>query len=145
MVWKQVLRVSIVLLACLGAVLARVGEEPEGQPAMKMPAEAMPKPPTSSMSGSVEGSGAEAWLISFLDDAQASQFEAAVKYLGEHDSKIVESVNESYIKFLVANMTKADAKLLENKMDEFGIESVRLDDEFWKSSTGSDDSLRAEL
>jgi hypothetical protein len=56
------------------------------------------------------GNGPEPWLISFHDDAETSHFDGVTKWLATRNCPITETINESYIKFLVANMTKADSK-----------------------------------
>lgn len=49
----------------------------------------------------------EPWIISFDSDlAETAHFDGVIKWLESNKCAITESVNESYIKFLVANMTK---------------------------------------
>ena len=45
-------------------------------------------------------------LISFHDTAETSKFEEATEWLKQKNCPISESINETYIKFLVANMTE---------------------------------------
>lgn len=79
----------------------------------------------------------EPWLIYFLDDAQNSQFEAVVKHIGDLKRPITESHND-VIKLLAANMTKEEAKVLEDKKAEFGIDTIEIDDMSWDSMDKSE-------
>lgn len=139
---KQLLTQILLLAVCLGIVMAKA-EAPVKEVFMDIPSKEVDGAMKGELSnsGSIEGNDSQAWLISFLDDAQSAQFEAVTEYLKNSKRPITESVNESYIKFLVANMTKADFMALDSKKEEFGIESIRLDDEFWDSM----DSGKSEL
>lgn len=104
------------------------------------------QPPSHSFSGAEKSSDAavdnakkvEAWLISFLDNAEDVQFEKTVEHIKSLNRPITESVNESYIKFLVANLTKNEVEELENRKTAFGIESIELDDLVWDSMDKSE-------
>jgi hypothetical protein len=83
-------------------------------------------------------SGAEPWLISFHDDAETAHFDGVTKWLETRKCAITETVNESYIKFLVANMTKSDVKELESEKDSWRIEAIEEDDLVWDSMDKSE-------
>jgi hypothetical protein len=83
-------------------------------------------------------SGAEPWLLSFHDDAETAHFDGVTKWLETRKCAITETVNESYIKFLVANMTKSDVKELESEKDSWRIEAIEEDDLVWDSMDKSE-------
>lgn len=80
------------------------------------------------------------YLISFLDDAEEKDMEAVQGWLKEKKASILETVNESYVKFIVAKMDSSISKrremidfynclvnLLDHKTD-WKIEAVEEDD-----------------
>jgi len=50
------------------------------------------------------------YLVSFQDDAKKEEFQLAEEWLRNHSAEIVETVNEPYIKFIVAKMGKDISK-----------------------------------
>ena len=80
----------------------------------------------------------KAWLISFHDTAESSKVEAVTNWLNQNNYPIDTAINESYIKFVVANMTSDGVTELERQKNEFGIESIELDDLVWDSMDKSE-------
>jgi hypothetical protein len=80
----------------------------------------------------------EAWLISFHDTTESSKVEDLTTWLNERKYPIDTTINESYIKFIVANMSADGVEELKQQKDMFGIENIELDDLVWDSMDKSE-------
>lgn len=80
-----------------------------------------------------DSSANKPYLISFHEQANDRLFEDAQKWLEGKNCTVSESVNESYIKFIVATLGKEDLVDLEKKRAEFGIDEIEVDD-FWEKT-----------
>lgn len=101
MFWK--LLCALVLLLVLGVfsgVDARV-EPPQGE-----------TNPNVAAAQHDEGKGLEKFLVSFSNNANDEHFKKTEEWIIQNNLEITETVNESYIKFLVAKMSKADGTTL---------------------------------
>jgi len=110
-----VLAMSLLFACCIHA------EIPEGSTNMQT---------TDTTSGNDTSIG---YLISFHDNASGDHLRNVTDWLSIKNITISETVNETYIKFIVANMTESVAKELEGLKDGYEIESIEVDDLVWDS------------
>lgn len=66
-------------------------------------------------------------MINFIDEADEKMFDAASNWLKKNNVKVNTSINESYIKFILADMTPNQVAELKGKT-EMGIENIEIDD-----------------
>lgn len=75
----------------------------------------------------VFSSKTQSMMINFTDEASNEMFNEASAWLKKNDVNISTSINESYIKFILADMTPKQITELKGKT-EMGIESIEVDD-----------------
>ena len=82
--------------------------------------------------------GRESYVITLHDNATDADFENLKNWMTGKSIAVTESTNESYIKYVVAALSRENVEELQQNKEKMVIETVELDDLEWRETEHSE-------